>query len=113
MVPFYSSYFSLCANKQKIQSLPQDVRDQIMSVSGLAGSKFWGKNFFDSAEEGVKERVKAAGITLNRFTVPNDEQAKWSKIAGEPIWNDWVTKMEGKGYKDAREVLNNALALLK
>ena len=35
MVPFYASYFSVCANRQKIQSLPKDVRDQIMSVSAL------------------------------------------------------------------------------
>ena len=27
MVPFYASYFSVCANRQKIQSLPKDVRD--------------------------------------------------------------------------------------
>ena len=53
IAPFYVAYFSLCANKQKWQSLPKDVRDQIMTVSGLAGSKFWGKNFFDTAEQGV------------------------------------------------------------
>ena len=79
MVPFYASYFSLCANRQKIQSLPKDVRDQIMSVSGLAGSKFWGKNFFDTAEQGVEERVKAAGITLNRYDVPSAEVARWKQ----------------------------------
>ena len=66
MAPFYASYFSVCANRQKIQSLPKDVRDQIMSVSALPGSKFWGKNFFDSAEAGVLERAKAANIELDR-----------------------------------------------
>ncbi len=69
MVPFYASYFSVCANRQKIQSLPKDVRDQIMSVSALPGSKFWGKNFFDSAEAGVMERAKAANIEFNRYEV--------------------------------------------
>src|SRR5215467_13994963 len=33
IAPFYVAYFSLCANKQKWQSLPQDVRGAIMSVS--------------------------------------------------------------------------------
>ena len=70
MVPFYASYFSVCANRQKIQSLPKDVRDQIMSVSGLPGSKFWGKNFFDTAGAGVMERVKAGNYELNRYDVP-------------------------------------------
>ena len=43
MVPFYASYFSVCANRQKIQSLPKDVRDQIMSISGLAGLEVLGQ----------------------------------------------------------------------
>src|SRR6516165_6945832 len=53
IAPFYAAYFSLCANKQKWQSLPQEVRSAIMTVSGLTGAKFWGRNFFDTAEQGV------------------------------------------------------------
>jgi TRAP-type C4-dicarboxylate transport system substrate-binding protein len=113
MVPFYASYFSLCANKQKMQSLPKEARDAIMSVSGLQGSKFWGKQFFDTAQQGVEERVKAAGTTLTRYDVPSDEVARWKKIAGEPLWEEWVKKMEGKGHKEAREILNTALEMAK
>jgi TRAP-type C4-dicarboxylate transport system substrate-binding protein len=113
MAPFYVAYFSLCANKQKFQSLPQDVRSAIMSVSGLAGAKFWGRNFFDTAEQGVIERAKAGNYELNRYQVSPDELTRWTKIAGEPIWNEWVKKMEGKGHANAREVLNTALDLLK
>ncbi len=113
MVPFYASYFSLCANRQKIQSLPKDVRDILMAKGGLEGSKFWGKNFFDSAEAGVQERVKAAGITLTRYDVPNDELDRWKKVAGEPQWEAWVKKMEGKGHKEARDILNAALQFAK
>src|SRR5215813_1231494 len=113
MAPFYASYFSVCANKQKWTSLPKDVRDQIMSVSGLVGAKFWGKNFFDTAEEGVIEKAKAGNYQLDRYTVPPDELARWTKLAGEPIWNEWVKKMEGKGHSNAREILNTAIELLK
>jgi TRAP-type C4-dicarboxylate transport system substrate-binding protein len=113
MVPFYASYFSVCANRQKIQSLPKDVRDIIMSKSGLEGSKFWGKEFFDSAESGVMERTKAANITLNRYDVPAAEVARWNKAAGEPLWEEWVKKMEGKGHKEARDILKSALDLAK
>ena len=111
--PYYTAYFSVCANKQKIASLPKDVRDQIMSVSGLAGAKFWGRNFFDSAEQGVMERVKAGNYELNRYVVPADELDRWRKVAGEPIWNEWVKRMEAKGHPEAREILNTALELLK
>jgi TRAP-type C4-dicarboxylate transport system substrate-binding protein len=107
------AYFSVCANKQKWQSLPKEVRDAIMSVSGLPGAKFWGKNFFDTAEEGVIERAKAGNYELNRYQVPADQLARWTKLAGEPIWEEWIKKMEGKGHKDARDILNSVLDSLK
>ncbi len=113
MVPLSAVYFSLCTNKQKWQSLPKDVRDAIMGVSGLAGSKFWGKNFFDAAEQGVIEKTKAGNFEMVRYVVPPDEVARWTKVAGEPVWNDWVKKMEGKGVKQAREVLDATITMLK
>ncbi len=111
--PFYGAYFSVCANKQKWESLPKDVRDQIMSVSGLAGAKFWGKNFFDTAEQGALERAKAGNYEINRYVVPPDEVERWRKVAGQPLWDEWVKKMEGKGHKEARDVLNSAIEMLK
>ncbi len=84
-----------------------------MTVSGLAGSKFWGKNFFDTAEQGVLERAKAGNYEINRYDVPAAEVARWSKIAGEPIWNEWVKKLESKGQKDGRAILDSALEILK
>jgi TRAP-type C4-dicarboxylate transport system substrate-binding protein len=113
MVPLSAVYFSLCANKQKWDSLPKEVRDQIMSVSGGEGSKFFGKNFFDTAEGAVIDKVKAGKHAMNRYTVPTEEVARWNKTAGEPLWEEWVKKMEGKGHKDAREILNATLQLLK
>ena len=61
----------------------------------------------------AQERVQAAGITLNRYDVPADELARWKKVAGEPLWEEWVKKMEGKGHKEARDILNTALELAK
>jgi TRAP-type C4-dicarboxylate transport system substrate-binding protein len=112
MAPLYVVYFSLCANKQKWASLPKDVKDAIMSVSGLTGAKFWGKNFFDTAEQGARNKMKGK-YELTGYTLPPDELAKWQKIAGEPLWEQWVTKMESKGHKEAREILNTTLDMLK
>ncbi len=113
MVPLSAVNFSLCGNKQKWQSLPGEVRDQIMSVSGLPGSKFWGKNYFDTAEAEVVAKTKAANIEVVRYTPPPEELARWAKLATEPLWEEWVKKMEGKGQRDARTILNAALELLK
>jgi len=111
--PFYGSSFSVCANRKKIESLPPDVREQIMSVGGLTGAKFWGKNFFDTAEQGALERARAGNFEIDRYKVPAEEVARWRKIAGEPLWEAWVKKLEAKGQTDARAVLDTALELLK
>ncbi len=113
MVPMVVVYFSLSANKQKWASLPKDVRDAVMSVSGLEGAKFWGRNFFDTAEQGALEKIKAGNHEMVRFDLPPAELARWQKIAGEPLWEEWVKKMEGKGHKDAREILNATLDMLR
>jgi TRAP-type C4-dicarboxylate transport system substrate-binding protein len=113
MVPLSAVYFSLCMNKQKWESLPKDIQDAIMSVSGLEGSKFWGKNYFDTAEQGVLEKVSAGKYEMVRYNVSPEDVARWTKIAGEPIWNEWVKKMEAKGHTDARAVLDATLDLLK
>jgi TRAP-type C4-dicarboxylate transport system substrate-binding protein len=113
MVPLASAYFSLCTNKAKWESLTKDVRDAIMSVSGLQGSKFWGHNFFDTAEQAVVDRAKAGRHEMIRYTPPAEEIARWNKVGGEPIQNDWVKKMEGKGVRDARDILDTTVQLLK
>ncbi len=113
MVPMFTAYFSICANKQKWASLPADVRSQIMSVSGMAGAKFWGKNFFDTAETDALAKIKAGKHEMNRIDPPADEVARWQKVAGEPLWEAWVKKMEARGHKEARQILNDVLAMLK
>jgi len=113
IVPLSAVYFSMSMNKAKWESLPKDVQQAIMSVGGLDGAKFWGKNWFDTAEAGVEELIKKGNYQMTKFTVPPDELAKWSKVAGEPLWNEWVKRMEGKGRPDAQKVLDAALELLK
>ena len=110
--PLATVYFSICANKGKWDSLPSEVRDQIMSVSGLAGSKFWGHNFFDTVEQAVAAKAKESGKEFVKYTLTPEEEAKWVKLS-EPLWEDWVKKMEAKGFKEAREILDTAITLSK
>ena len=47
--------------RHKWDSLPQDIQDAIMSVSGEAGSKFWGRHFFDDMRaEGLAKVLRYA-----------------------------------------------------
>ncbi len=112
IVPLSAVYFSMAFNKQKWESLPKDIQAAIMSVSGLEGSKFWGRNFFDTAEKGVEEMIKKGGYEMVKYVVPPDEVARWRKVAGEPLWKEWVKKMEAKGLKEAQKILDTTLELL-
>ena len=74
----------------------------------------------ETAAKGFVERMKTGAKPQMPVTilpvldvVPPDELTRWTKIAGEPIWNEWVKKMEGKGHANAREILSTALELLK
>jgi TRAP-type transport system periplasmic protein len=113
IVPLSAVYFSMSMNKQKWESLPKDIQQAITSASGLEAAKFWGKNWFDTAEEGVMESAKKGNYQINKYVVPQQEQDRWTKVAGEPLWKEWVKKMEGKGRSEAQQVLNTALDLLK
>ncbi len=113
IVPLSAVYFSMSMNKAKWESLPKDVQAAITSVSGLEAAKFWGHNFFDTAEQGVIERVKAGNYQMNKYVMPPDELDKLTKVAGEPLCKEWVKKMESKGRPDAQQILNATLDLLK
>ncbi len=113
MVPLTSVYFSMSMNKQKWDSLPKDIQQAIMSVSGLEGSKFWGRNFFDTAQQGVMDVLKAGKYQMVRYDLPAQEVERWRKIAGDPLWKEWVKRMESKGRPEAQQVLSSALEFLK
>ena len=113
MIPLNVTYFSMAMNKDKWNSLPKDVQDAIMSVGGLEGSKFLGRNYFDAAEGGVMELAKSGNHQMTRYVLPPEEQARWTKVAGEPLWAEWVKKMEARGRPEARQILNATLEMLK
>jgi TRAP-type C4-dicarboxylate transport system substrate-binding protein len=111
--PFPAVYFSIAMNKRKWNSLPKDVQEGIMSVGGLKGSKFWGKHHFDTAKDGVMEKVKSEGKSIEVYDLPAQERERWLEEAGKPIWEQWVKGMEAKGHANARDILNTAIAMSK
>ena len=100
-------------NNKRWASLSKDTQDAIMSVSGLKGSKFYGKNFFDSALEEVPKVAKKGGYDLTVYSLPDKERERWVKVGCQPVWDGWVKRLEGKGYKSARKILDAAFELAK
>ena len=60
----------------------------------------------------VLQRIKNLGIKLEKVSLDPGETEKWRKIAGEPIWNEWVDEMNKKGLR-GQKVLDTTKRLLK
>lgn len=110
-VPFPAVYFSIVMNKSSWDALPADIQDAIMSVSGLAGSKFWGRNFFDNAKAVSLEKINSSGNTDNIYTLTPEERERWLEIGGKPIWSEWTRRMEDMGIANASIILDAAIRL--
>lgn len=106
-------YFSLAVNKKKWNSLPEDIKAAINGASGLMGARFWGRNFFDTAKDACVEKAEKEGYEVNIYNLPKEEQAKWLEVAGKPIWNDWIEKMNKEGHPEAKEILDALLAMFQ
>ncbi len=109
--PFPAVYFSIAMNKKKWDSLDKEIQDAIMSVGGLEGSKFWGRNHFDTAKDGVMEKVKSEGKSIDIYSFSDEERQRWIDTAGKPIWDQWVNKMKEAGQSNAQEILDTAISL--
>jgi TRAP-type C4-dicarboxylate transport system substrate-binding protein len=113
-VPLYTAYFSIAWNWKKWNSLPKDIQDAIMDCcGGLKGSKYGGRQMFDTAAKEGPELVRKEGYPIIEYTLPPEEVARWEAIAGKPLWEEWVKNMEAAGYSEARDVLNDTLNMLK
>ena len=110
-VPFPAVYFSIVMNKVTWEGLPSDVQSAIMSVSGLAGSKFWGRNFFDNAKTVSLEKIKASGNLDSIYTLSPEERDRWLETGGKPVWSEWTRRMEDMGFANASMILDTAVEL--
>lgn len=110
-VPFPAVYFSIIMNKRKWDSLGKDIQDAIMSVSGAAGSKFWGHNFFDIMKPEAMKKISEAGNADNVISLTPEERQRWIDVAGKPVWDKWVSDMQKKGITNAQEILDTAIEL--
>jgi TRAP-type C4-dicarboxylate transport system substrate-binding protein len=106
-------YFTTAMNNEKWNSLPADVQQQINSVSGLKGSQFWGENQFDSAASAGRDLAKKQGFEMVEYNMPDDQIAKWSTLAGQPLWDEWVKTQTSQGRPESKEIFGTVQDLIK
>ncbi len=110
--PSFVVYFTQAVNLDAWNSLPSDVQKQIESVCGLEGSKFWGKNMFDTAEGAAKDIIKEGGYPLIENTLSAGDVAKLREMS-QPLWEKWVQDNVAAGHPEAQEILDTTFELIE
>lgn len=107
-VPFGASHFAIIMNKDVWNKLDKQVQDGIMSVSGLQGSKFWGKYFFDSSTAASMKSAMKVGKDIELINLSETERKRWID-ASKPVWEEWLKINTKKGNSNAQQILDSIL----
>ena len=102
----------LIMNKNVWNSMPSDVQEQMMSVSGGTLASKIGYNVFDVATEGFPQKATKEGAKFEIIHLSSDEVDRFRKTAAEPVQNEWVKSLEKKGLP-AQKVLDDFKKLVK
>ncbi|KZX94126.1 MULTISPECIES: TRAP transporter substrate-binding protein [unclassified Sulfitobacter] len=103
----YVLTFVLAMNKDKYESLPDDLKKVIDDNSGLEFSIFAGGTQAD-ADGPAREAAVAAG---NNIVTLNEEETQVWREAAQPVYDDWIADMESKGI-DGQALIDEARALM-
>ncbi|MDN2566221.1 TRAP transporter substrate-binding protein [Aquibium sp. A9E412] len=103
----YTTAFVLAMNKDKYESLPDDLKAVLDANSGQEFSAFAGRT---QAEWDAPGRRMAVENGNNIIELDAEEVARWREAA-EPVYDRWVAEMEEKGI-DGQALIDEARALI-
>ncbi|MEZ5870922.1 MAG: TRAP transporter substrate-binding protein [Nitratireductor sp.] len=103
----YTVTFVLAMNKQKYDSLPDDLKKALDDNSGATFSAFAGKTM---QEYDAPSRQIAVDRGNKIVEISGDELARW-KGAAQPVIDGWIKEMDGKGV-NGKELYDRANELI-
>lgn len=103
----YSALFSIVMNKQKYDSLPDDLKKVIDDNSGVEFSASLGKAWDDEIDGARQQAVDAK----NAINTLSSEETKRIQQASQKVYTDWIDEMNAKGY-DGQVMVNRAKELI-
>lgn len=103
----YNLTFVLAMNKDKYDSLDDELKAAIDANSGLEFSVFAGGTQADA--DGPAREI-AVDLGNNIITVSEEDAKAWGAIV-EPIYGDWIAKMDEAG-RDGQALIDEAKALM-
>jgi TRAP-type transport system periplasmic protein len=98
---------AMVMNKQSYAKLPPDLQKVIDANSGQALAKHFGELW---EKDDMPGRAKAKELHHEIIVLSAAEQARWKK-ASQPVYDDWIKEMDGKGY-NGRELVDAAEGLI-
>ena len=104
--------FPMLMNKDKFNSLPQDIQKVLEDHSGIPYSIRWGK-ITDGVQVSSLKEIAAYDQQAGNpgfYDLPEEEKARWKKRV-MPIWDEWVQEKEAKGLP-AKAMLDEAISLI-
>ena len=104
----YVLTFALAMNKQKYDSLPDDLKKVIDDNSGEEFS-VWAGGTQSDADGPARQIAVDAGNTI--ITVSEADAEAWREAA-QPVYDAWLADMESKG-KDGQALLEEARGLIE
>ncbi|KIC36065.1 TRAP transporter substrate-binding protein [Leisingera sp. ANG-M7] len=104
----YTLTFVLAMNKEKYESLPDDLKKAIDDNSGLEFSVFAGGT---QADSDGPSREMALDLGNNVITLDEDQTAIWRERS-QPIYDQWIADMKEKGI-DGAALIEEASGLIE
>lgn len=103
----YNLTFVLAMNKDRYESLPEDLQKVIDDNSGLEFSVFAGGTM--AAADGPARQI-AVDMGNNIITISAEDAAKWEELA-RPVYDAWIADVAEKGI-DGQALIDEAKALM-
>jgi len=103
----YTQTFVFAMNKNAYNKLPADLKKVIDDNSGMPAAKLFGKAMDDGDKVGLAVAKK---LNANIITLDPAETQRW-KDAAEPVIQDWIKEMDGKGM-DGKALVDEARSLV-
>jgi TRAP-type C4-dicarboxylate transport system substrate-binding protein len=105
--------FAIIMNREKWNSLPKDIQDAIMSVSGMMGAQYAGGAAFGKGEpDELMAAAKKDNQAFEKVSLVPGESQRWIDSAGKPIWDKWVADKSSKGLP-AQKILDTINSLIE
>lgn len=107
MVDIYIAPQVVAMNKDswnKLSAEDQAIIDEICKNYGL----IHGESYDNAGLRGYELAEQEEGLEINHFT---EEQLEEAKQILQPLVEEWIEEMEGKGYPQARQIYEKAVEL--